>query len=169
MPDNTTDKVCKIEFQESPLAQLYTTLSQQSYRRQFNEEQHVCDICTEDLLGSKFFFMSGCEHYFCLECVTSMVTEKIKEGNIASLKCPKADCGKCFSDNDVKNLNLELDLQKKYEKLSLENAIANMDDLGWCPLPGCGQLANVDKKLNYGQCTFCDFRFCLDCKERYHP
>ena len=33
MPPNCEDKVAKIEFSESPLAQLYTTLCQQSYRR----------------------------------------------------------------------------------------------------------------------------------------
>ena len=79
-----------------------------------------------------------------------MVKLKIQEGDIANLKCPHKDCGKAFSDNDIKNLNLGADLQQKYEKLSLDNAIANMDDLGWCPVPGCGQLANIDKKMNYG-------------------
>lgn len=113
--------------------------------------------------------MSGCEHHFCEECILQMVKTKIGEGNIASLKCPHKDCGKAFSDNDIKNLNLGGDLQRKYEKLSLDNAIANMDDMGWCPVPGCGQLANIEKQENYGKCTFCDFRFCLDCKERHHP
>lgn len=43
-----------------------------------------------------------------------------------------------MGDMDIKNLNLQNDLQKKFEKLSVENAIAQMDDMGWCPLPGCG-------------------------------
>lgn len=43
------------------------------YRRLFDEEQHVCGICNEDKLGQKFFFMSGCEHYFCTDCIKSMV------------------------------------------------------------------------------------------------
>jgi len=60
-------------------------------------------------------------------------------------------------------------LMKKYEKLSLDNAIAQMDDMGWCPLPTCRQLANIDKEQNQGKCTFCDFMFCLDCKDRVHP
>lgn len=39
MPDNCTDdNVCKIEFTESPMAQLYTNLAQLSYRRQFDDE-----------------------------------------------------------------------------------------------------------------------------------
>lgn len=42
-----------------------------------------------------------------------------------------------LNDKDIKNLNLEDDLLKKYEKLSLDNAISQMDDMGWCPLPSC--------------------------------
>lgn len=60
-------------------------------------------------------------------------------------------------------------MYKKFEKLSVENAIAQMDDMGWCPLPTCGQLAHIEKENGLGKCTFCDFRFCLECKERYHP
>lgn len=44
-----------------------------------------------------------------------------------------------------------------------------MDDLGWCPLPSCGSVATLEKDGNYGKCQHCDFMFCLDCKERYHP
>ena len=103
-PDDSN--IVVLEFTESPLAQYYTSLCQQAYRRQFDEEQHICEICTEDLLGSKFFFMSGCEHYFCEECVLSMVKSKISEGQIAHLKCANQECGKAFSDNDIKNLKL---------------------------------------------------------------
>lgn len=139
LTDSEDSKNVSITFENSsPLAQYYTQLCQQAYRRQFDEEQHVCEICSEDLLGSKFFFMSGCEHSFCHECVFEMVTSKIKEGNIANLKCANKDCGKAFNDIDVKALGLGEDLQKKYEKLSLDNAIANMDDMGWCPVKGCG-------------------------------
>ncbi len=44
-----------------------------------------------------------------------------------------------------------------------------MDDLGWCPLNGCGSLASLEKDQCFGRCQHCEFTFCLDCKERYHP
>ena len=88
-------------------------------------------------MGSKFFFMSGCEHYFCRECIYEMVTQKIQGGNIADLCCAEAACRKPMGDLDIKNLGLDKGLQKKFEKLSVENAIAQMDDMGWCPLQGC--------------------------------
>lgn len=74
-----------------------------------------------------------------------------------------------LNDFDIKNLNFDRALQAKYEKLSLDNAIAQMDDMGWCPLPSCAQLAHVDRAINQGKCTFCDLTFCLDCRERVHP
>lgn len=58
---------------------------------------------------------------------------------------------------------------EQYEKLGLHNAIAQMEDMGWCPLPGCNSLANYEKQKNTGRCQHCDFLFCLDCKESIHP
>ena len=39
-------------------------LSQISFKRIFDEEEHYCGICMRDLLGDKFTFLSSCEHYF---------------------------------------------------------------------------------------------------------
>jgi hypothetical protein len=49
-------------------------------RRSFNMEEHQCKICMRKLLGDKFFFLSGCEHYFCQECIVEMVTLSFKNG-----------------------------------------------------------------------------------------
>ena len=66
-------------------------------------------------------------------------------------------------------MKLDQEMLDKYEKFSIHNAIAQMDDMGWCPLVGCGALANLEKENNYGTCQHCDYTFCLDCKNRYHP
>ena len=50
-----------------------------------------------------------------------------------------------LNDFDIKNLSLDPELHKKYEKLSLDNAISQMDDMGWCPIPSCSQLAHIEK------------------------
>lgn len=44
-----------------------------------------------------------------------------------------------------------------------------MDDMGWCPLTTCKQLATIERDNNSGKCTYCDFHFCLDCNDRVHP
>mmetsp|Transcript_10662 Transcript_10662/g.17919 ORF Transcript_10662/g.17919 Transcript_10662/m.17919 type:complete len:310 (-) Transcript_10662:395-1324(-) len=159
----------RFQFDSMQITQMYVNQAQSAYRRQFDEEQHNCGVCTRDQLGQKFYFMSGCAHFFCRECVHDMVVAKIEEGNISQLTCPEASCRRPFNDMDIKNLGLGEALFKKYEKLSLDNAIAKMDDMGWCPLPSCAQISDVDKSANQGKCTFCDFVYCLDCKERVHP
>jgi hypothetical protein len=70
---------------------------------------------------------------------------------------------------DIKNLDLPGDLVELFEKMSLNHAISQMDDLGWCPIPGCESLASLERDLNQGRCQHCDFTFCLGCKDRYHP
>ena len=54
--------------------------SMYAQRRSFNSEEHECKICMRKLLGGKFFFLSGCEHYFCHECIKSMVIQAIDNG-----------------------------------------------------------------------------------------
>lgn len=76
------------------------------------------------MLGSKFFFLSGCEHYFCHECMTNTVVQKIKDGQVASLVCAEASCKRPINDRDVKCMGLEESMLKLYEKVSLENAIS---------------------------------------------
>ena len=68
--------------------------SVEAQRRSFNMEEHQCKICMRKLLGAKFFFLSGCEHYFCLECVNQMVTLGIKSGQIGQICCAEASCKK---------------------------------------------------------------------------
>lgn len=53
---------------------------------------------------------------------------------------------------DINNLGLDKDMLVKYEQISLNNAIAQMDDMGWCPIPSCGSLANIEKAENVGKC-----------------
>ena len=68
--------------------------------------------------------MSGCPHYYCRECIESMVKLKIEDGEIYKLICAEKGCKKPYNDRDIKNLKLDIGLEKKYEKLSVENAIA---------------------------------------------
>lgn len=93
-------------------------------RRSFNNEEHFCGICLRNFLGDKFFFLSGCSHYFCTECVKKMVSLGIEKGNIELIKCATPNCKTILNDLDIKNIGLEKNLIDKYEELSLNNAIA---------------------------------------------
>lgn len=51
-------------------------------RRSFNQEEHECGICMRMLLGDRFFFLQGCGHYFCTECLHQVVTTAIESGRV---------------------------------------------------------------------------------------
>ena len=58
---------------------------------------------------------------------------------------------------------------EKYQEQSLKNAIENMDDMCWCPIPTCGSIAIVEPGENVGKCQHCEHTFCIDCKKQQHP
>jgi len=142
---------------------------QDAFRRQYNNEEHHCGICDKNYLGDKFFFLSGCEHQFCTECICEMVKVKISGNDILSICCAEQNCGVQLTNLDIGNLALGKEVYDKWENLSFRNAIDEMDDMGWCPIPNCATLAHIYKDKNYGQCQHCEFVFCLDCKQKNHP
>jgi len=96
----------QFRFSASPAFNRVYQLSVEAQRRSFNNEEHACRICERNLLGNKFFFLSGCEHYFCHECVTAMVTQALDSMQISQLVCPDKDCRKNMNDLDIRNLGL---------------------------------------------------------------
>ena len=127
-------------------------LSQISFKRIFDEEEHYCGICMRDLLGNKFTFLSSCEHYFCTECLTDLATTQIAANKVQLIHCAEKDCRINLNDLDMRNLGLSKEMREKYDHLCLKNAIEQMDDMCWCPLPTCGALAVVEKAENTGRC-----------------
>lgn len=81
-----------------------------------------------------------------------MITIAIQENKVAHLSCADASCRKHLNDLDIKNLGLSKELLEKYENMAFTHAISQMDDLGWCPLTGCGSLATIEKDINQGRC-----------------
>lgn len=163
---NSKQDVC-LEYPTDLQFQKVFKASQQAFKRKFDAEEHYCGICARNLLGNRFFFLSGCEHFYCLECMQEAVEHDVSQGSVTQLKCP--GCAKPLNDLDVKQMGLAKETVALYEKQSLHNAIAQMEDLGWCPLPGCSSLANIERSENTGRCQHCEFLFCLDCKQGTHP
>ena len=84
-------------------------------RRSFNSEEHLCKICTRKLLGDRFFFLQGCGHYFCLECLHSLVTVAIKGNKIDAIICSEASCKAQINTLDIKKMGLDIELAEKYD------------------------------------------------------
>lgn len=56
----------------------------------------------------------------------------------------------------------------KHTEFSFNLAVNMMEDFSWCPVPECGQPAELNLVKNYGICTHCRFHFCIQCKQKYH-
>ena len=81
-----------------------------------------------------------------------MVTSKISAGKIGEIVCPNQDCKRNLNHLDMTNLGLSKQMLEKYEEFSLNAAIMDMDDLGWCPLETCGAVANLERDQGFGRC-----------------
>ena len=158
-----------LEFENAKDLENACELAQASYKRSFDSEEHVCEICSRSLLGEKFTFLSTCEHYFCNECLKEMIVGQIDSGKFGQIKCADSSCGKSLIDHDIKRVGLDRSIMERYEQYSLQSAIEAMDDMTWCPLTACGSVAVIDVEDNTGRCQHCEHHFCLDCKQHVHP
>ena len=104
-----------LAYESSALLQEAYDQSQVSYRRVFDSEEHYCGICMRNLLGEKFTFLSGCEHFFCTECLTDMAVTQIESGKVTMIHCGDIDCRRNLNDLDMRNLGLSKEMREKYD------------------------------------------------------
>ena len=122
MPTDDNGNI-KIAYNSSADFQEAFEASQASFKRVFDSEEHYCGICMRNLLGDKFTFLSGCEHFFCTECLTDMAVSQIESGKVTMIHCGEVDCRKNLNDLDMRNLGLSKEMREKYDTLCLKNAI----------------------------------------------
>ena len=137
-----------------------------------NQEYTPCEICMSDLIGRQnFIILNPCMHTFCTECIKGYSESLISEGNLSKLKCPSVqDSAKCDSnirEKDLIAVGVTQAMLDKFTKFSIESALNNMDDFGYCPQ--CQGHAELQIKLNLGQCQHCSFQYCTKCNSKYHP
>ena len=61
------------------------------------------------------------------------------------------------------------ELVEKASNFQLAKAIDTMDEFGWCPKYDCGKVAEVRQQKGMGECTWCYYKFCLQCNDAFHP
>ena len=52
----------------------------------FRQSHHLCGVCLEEQLGSKFFRVSGCSHPVCFTCMQDYCSLFVQEGSVLHLK-----------------------------------------------------------------------------------
>eukprot|EP00054_Salpingoeca_dolichothecata_P011698 m.64893 g.64893 ORF g.64893 m.64893 type:complete len:537 (-) comp19587_c0_seq1:54-1664(-) len=150
----------------NPLADLMFVLQYDSERAnlKFMQEEHTCEICYDDKLGSEFIRLDSCGHMFCSDCVKMQCEIHIKDGTIQELHCPEPGCTTEISVVILKAL-VSAELFDRWERLCFQQLLDADEDIAYCPR--CSTAATRVDEL--ARCPKCMFAFCVDCQESYHP
>ena len=114
-----------------------------------------------------------CCHSFCKNCIKTHSETLIAGGEVAKLVCPaysettNKPCTGRISEVDLEAVGVRADLIEKVIVFSVNQAIDTMKDFGWCP--ECQSPAEIDEEKNKGKCTECLFKFCTQCRKKFHP
>lgn len=139
-------------------------------------EPVTCQICftMKDTLDEVQLFRE-CRHSYCKECIRQFAEVTIRDGSIERLICPAYNetnnkpCTAYIQEFDLKAVGVEEELITKVTKISITRAIDQMSDFSWCPKTTCQSPAEIDEERNLGKCTECMFKFCTQCKSKFHP
>lgn len=129
---------------------------------------------------------------FCIDCVRSYFTVRIKEGTVLSIKCPNEKCDSEALPSQVyifcfhfaqKNLNMNEivfpyclqikeivseELFAKYDSVLLSTALDTFNDIIYCPRPVCQYPVSWEPEDKMATCPYCQYAFCVYCRTVYH-
>ena len=134
------------------------------------KESGNCAICFCEYTSTDGIVLQGCNHSFCIECISIYIRGKAKDGEVtpSHMKCPSIDpdvCGKPITQSDVLTcLESEAD-RDRYLRLTLDRCIDNdPEGMGCCPTAGCSFLFAWDPENRKLDCPLCRKTYCLVCR-----
>ncbi|KAK7100906.1 hypothetical protein V1264_023770 [Littorina saxatilis] len=154
----------------SDLGQAIHTLLQYSSQRdavEFCKNVQECCLCMDEKSGSKFFRLEPCKHHFCFDCIATHCSLHVAAGTVQLLTCPGYECNVVVSP-DVLQTVLPPDAFIRWETLSLQRSLDQMDDVVYCPRCQAVVIREPDVTLNLGYCLTCCFSFCTECEQQWH-
>lgn len=109
-----------------------------------NKPIRECEICLGEV--SKEFTLD-CHHYFCKDCLTNYVNDKINNSEIKTIACPrgKEKCSYLFSEDILQKL-VSKQYMDRYYKFRRRAEICNIKGVILCPIPDCESFAIIDKE-----------------------
>ena len=128
-----------------------------------------CGVCSDDISEKdKIKVRIPCKHYFCLDCWTEYLKEKINNANVYKISCMEHKCGYILEEKFVKSIiGSDSTLVEKYDKfLSRKKLMDSNKKIKFCPIPDCDGYAEK-KKSKYVKCNF-GHEFCFECGQQPH-
>ncbi|MFH4975694.1 hypothetical protein AB6A40_002403 [Gnathostoma spinigerum] len=112
-------------------------------KEEFEKSWYECLVCGEIKSGKESGQFHPCGHVFCLECISACYHQRLKDSSIKTFDCLAYDCENCASQALLRHV-LGTDEYERYDKLLLEKALYNMNDVVPCPRLVCGGPATID-------------------------
>ena len=131
-------------------------------------KERECGICFEKI-DSPANVSLKCGHYFCIDCWTDYLKEKIINANVIKILCMQHGCTTILDSKFIKNiLEGKNDLIEKYDKfLNRKKMLEQNDKFKNCPFPNCEGYAEKTGKSKYVKCNF-GHEFCFECGNEPH-
>ncbi|KAK2396013.1 E3 ubiquitin-protein ligase RNF144A [Trifolium repens] len=97
----------------------------------------VCEICTDTKTISDAFYISGCSHAYCSDCVAMYIGSKLDD-NIANIGCPVPGCSGLLEAEFCRSI-LTPEVFERWSKALCE-ALFNVTEKFYCPFADCSAL-----------------------------
>jgi E3 ubiquitin-protein ligase RNF144 len=126
-----------------------------------------CKICRETKTMDDAFYLSGCSHSYCSDCVVSYIRYKL-EHKIINIMCPVPGCRGWFEPEFCRSI-LPTEVFERWDKALCED-LFNVREKFYCPFADCSALLINDGKEAVGklECPNCNRMICAQCKVRWH-
>jgi len=127
----------------------------------------VCEICTDTKTMKDAFYISGCSHAYCSDCVASYIGSKL-EDNIVNIRCPFPKC-KGSLEAEFCRFILPTEVFDRWSQ-GLCEAMFDVSEKFYCPFADCSALLINDgmEAVKNSECPNCNRMFCAQCKVPWH-
>jgi E3 ubiquitin-protein ligase RNF144 len=130
-------------------------------------KQFYCKICTDIKTMGEAFYISGCSHTYCSDCVAKHIHYKL-DNNIINIRCPAFECRGSLELEFCRSI-LPTEDFKRWNKAVCE-VLFNITEKFYCPFADCSALLINDRTeaVRNLECPNCNRMLCGQCKVRWH-
>ncbi|XP_048133192.1 uncharacterized protein LOC115746698 isoform X2 [Rhodamnia argentea] len=127
----------------------------------------ICEICIEPRTNSDLFHIKGCNHTYCVDCVTKYVASKLQD-NVTHIDCPVSGCGGLLEPEYCRSI-LSPELFDRWGNALCEALILEGERF-YCPFKDCSALLINDGGVvvRESECPNCRRLFCAECRVPWH-
>uniref|UniRef100_A0A914ZL34 RBR-type E3 ubiquitin transferase n=2 Tax=Parascaris univalens TaxID=6257 RepID=A0A914ZL34_PARUN len=173
--DDSSDSEVGVQQDSGERLRFMSEYEENASQVDFEKGWYDCEVCFDSKSGKESVKFMPCGHIFCIGCVSSYYRQRLKDLTTRRLECLREGCESAATQAQLK-LALAKEEFERYESLLLAGTLDLMSDVVVCPRIACGahvlldaeQLNGTSLTPNLGQCSLCNYTFCIICKKTYH-